>query len=51
MAGQLVTRWRTWRAERREKMLESLEQQIERGGAPIAGGYGLKLVALAIIVT
>jgi hypothetical protein len=40
MAGSLVTRWRTWRAKRREEMLERLGLQIERGGAPIAGGYG-----------
>ena len=54
MAGSLVTRWRTWRQERREErrqeMLERLGLRIERGGAPFAGGYGFKLVALAILV-
>jgi hypothetical protein len=50
MAGSLVTRWRTWRAKRREEMLERLGLQIERGGAPIAGGYGFKFVALAVLV-
>ena len=54
MAGSLVTRWRTWREERREErrqeMLERLGLQIERGTPPFAGGYGFKLVALAIFV-
>jgi hypothetical protein len=34
-------------------MLERLRLQIERGapgGAPIAGGYAFKLVALAVLV-
>jgi hypothetical protein len=52
--GALVTRWRTWREKRREAMRERLELQFERsqdhGGAPIAGGYGFKLFALAVIV-
>jgi hypothetical protein len=54
MAGSLVTRWRTWRKERREErrqeMLERLGLQLERGGAPFAGGFVFKLVGLAILV-
>ena len=50
----LVTRWRTWREKRREEMRERLELQFERtqdhGGAPIAGGYGFKLFAIAVLV-
>ena len=52
--GTLVTRWRTWRETRREEMRERLALQLERhpehGGAPIAGGYGFKLFALAVLV-
>ena len=46
MASPLVARWQTWRAERREEMLERLAWRAERGehgGGPIAGGYGFKL--------
>ena len=52
--GTLVTRWRTWREKRREEMRERLALEFERhpehGGAPIAGGYGFKLFALAVLV-
>jgi len=54
MAGSLVTRWRTWRKERRDErrqeMLERLGLQIERGTPPFAGGYGFKLLAIALLV-
>ena len=48
-------RWRTWRAKRREEQLERLALQLERTGgdhtgAPVAGGYGFKLFALAVLV-
>ena len=52
--GAVVTRWRTWREKRREEMRERLALQLERtpdhSGAPIAGGYGFKLFALAVLV-
>ena len=55
MTGSLVTRWRTWRAKSREDRLERLALQLERRGgdhtgAPIAGGYGFKLFAVAVLV-
>jgi len=52
--GALVSRWRALRVKRRAEMRERLALQFERtpdhSGAPIAGGYGFKLFALAVLV-
>jgi fatty acid desaturase len=45
-----VERWRSWRAEQREERLERLARQLQAGGTPVAGGFALKLFALAIFV-
>ena len=34
----------------RERLELQLERHPEHGGAPIAGGYGFKLFALAVLV-
>ena len=49
MAGR-VEKWQTRRQERREERLEEMARRLAAGGRPIAGGFGLKLVALLIIV-
>jgi hypothetical protein len=54
MLARLTDSWRTWREKRREEMRERLALQFERtqdhGGAPIPGGYGVKLLAVAVLV-
>ena len=50
MAGALVERWRSWRAQQREERLERLGQQLQAGGTPVAGGFVFKLFAIAIII-
>ena len=49
MAGR-VEKWQSRRQERREERLEQLARKLAAGGRPMAGGYGFKLLAMAVIV-